>query len=45
MMVNKATGKDVPGDVLKTVGIRWSQNNETTDKQHMHIWGLAQGFC
>jgi hypothetical protein len=40
MKVNKATGNDV----LKTVGINWSQYNDTTDKQHIHIWGLAQGF-
>jgi len=46
MRVNKATGNNVPGDVLKTAGIIcWSQNNDTTDKQHTHIWGLAQGFC
>lgn len=28
-----ATGNDVPGDVFKTVGIRWPQNIDTTDKQ------------
>lgn len=45
MRVNTATGNDVPGDVLKTVGIQWSQNQDTTDKQHILIWGLTQGFC
>ena len=36
----KATGDDdddddVPGDVIKTAGRRWSQKSDTTDQQHI----------
>ena len=45
MRVKKATGDDdVPGDVLKIVGGRWSQTNETADQQHILNWRVAQGF-
>jgi hypothetical protein len=32
---NAIEDDDVPGDVLKTVGRRWSQTKDTTDQQHI----------
>ena len=45
----KATGDDdddddVPGDVIKTAGRRWSQKSDTTDQQHIWNWRVALEF-
>ena len=38
------TDDDVPGDVRLTVERRWSQNDDTTDQQHIWSWRVAKGF-
>jgi hypothetical protein len=36
MRITNATGDgDVPGDVLKNVGMRWLQTNDTNDEQYI----------
>jgi hypothetical protein len=43
--VEKVTNDaDVHGDVLRLLGRRRSETNETADQQHMLNWRVAQGF-